>query len=124
MLCGRGRHHVASCLAISPRPPPLSSPQVRLSLERHREELQRHVASLDSQLAVSHARLDDAAAEATSLNQVSARRRQHFDGKDLSRCHQPQPGKLCFASKHHLPALLCLHSGSAPPHLYHARRMT
>ncbi|GIL57051.1 hypothetical protein Vafri_12185 [Volvox africanus] len=43
--------------------------QVRLGLERHREELQRQVAALDSQVAIGRARLDDAAAEASNLNQ-------------------------------------------------------
>lgn len=43
--------------------------QVRLSLERHREELQRQTASLDSQVAMARARLEDAGAEASSLSQ-------------------------------------------------------
>jgi len=43
--------------------------QVRLSLERHREELQRQTASLDSQVAMARARLEDAGAEASSLGQ-------------------------------------------------------
>ncbi|KAJ9515516.1 hypothetical protein QJQ45_021666, partial [Haematococcus lacustris] len=46
-----------------------SSGRVRLGLERHREELQRQVAGLDSQLAVARARLEDAGAEASSLGQ-------------------------------------------------------
>ncbi|GFR41794.1 hypothetical protein Agub_g2559, partial [Astrephomene gubernaculifera] len=43
--------------------------QVRLGLDRHREELQRQVAALESQVAIGRARLDDAAAEAANLNQ-------------------------------------------------------
>ncbi|GFH12871.1 uncharacterized protein HaLaN_08640, partial [Haematococcus lacustris] len=50
--------------------------QVRLGLERHREELQRQVAGLDSQLAVARARLEDAGAEASSLGQVAALQHQ------------------------------------------------
>ena len=38
--------------------------QVCLSLERQREELQRQVAAMDSQLAITRARLEDAGSEA------------------------------------------------------------
>ncbi|KAF5840897.1 hypothetical protein DUNSADRAFT_15097 [Dunaliella salina] len=43
--------------------------QVRLGLERHREELQHQIAALDSQVAIARARLEDAGAEASSLGQ-------------------------------------------------------
>lgn len=43
--------------------------QVRLGLERHREELQQQIAALDSQVAIARARLEDAGAEASSLGQ-------------------------------------------------------
>ncbi len=51
-------------------------------MERHREELQRQVAALDSQVAIGRARLDDAAAEAANLNQrlTLERNRQAGDG--------------------------------------------
>ena len=42
---------------------------MRLSSERQREELQRQTASLDSQLAITQARLEDAGNEAGSLGQ-------------------------------------------------------
>lgn len=46
-----------------------SAQQVRLGLERQREELQRQLASLDSQLAITRARLEDAGSENASLSQ-------------------------------------------------------
>ncbi|KAG1668637.1 hypothetical protein FOA52_002490 [Chlamydomonas sp. UWO 241] len=46
-----------------------SASGVRVALERQREELQRQLAAMDSQLAIAHARLDDAGSEAASLGQ-------------------------------------------------------
>lgn len=64
--------------------------QVRLSLERAREELQRQVASLDSQLAIARARLEDAGSEASSLNQVHT----VLQG---GRCVQPNAYMMCHS---------------------------
>ncbi|EFJ50664.1 basal body protein [Volvox carteri f. nagariensis] len=67
--------------------------QVRLGVERHREELQRQVAALDSQVAIGRARLDDAAAEAANLNQrlVMERNRR---GRAGARGHAAGPPQL------------------------------
>ena len=70
-------HTPGPLTALVPHAP---AAQVRLGLERHREELQRQVASLDSQVAIGRARLDDAAVENTSLNQRLALERNRWVG--------------------------------------------
>lgn len=57
---------------------------MRLSLERNREELQRHLASSDSQLAIARARLEDGASEVSSLGVRLASERAKVRGSDCS----------------------------------------
>jgi hypothetical protein len=55
-----------------------------MSSERQREELQRRVAALDSQLAISQARLEDAGNEANSLGQRLAMERNRVTELEVS----------------------------------------
>jgi chromosome segregation ATPase len=73
--------------------------QVRLGLERQREELQRQAAALDSQLTITRARLEDAASETSSLTQRLALERSEQGRGGLLRAgrhtltQRPSPAK-------------------------------
>ena len=78
------RHHRQHHPLLPSSITPPAALQLRMSSERQREELQRRVAALDSQLAISQARLEDAGNEANSLGQRLAMERNRVTELEVS----------------------------------------